>query len=207
MLRGRGYRLRDRGEGDDAVSAERGYLREAGNLVFHVSVLIVLVGFAVGGLFGYKGGVILVEGSTFSNTLTQYDDFDPGSLFRAEEMEPFSFTVDEFDVEWLESGPRNGDGALVQRQPQLPRVARSPEKTYDLRVNHPLSIGDTEVFLIGHGYAPVVTVRDGNGDVAYSGPDGLPAAGRQLPVLRGDQGAGRPPGAARLRGAVLSRRT
>jgi cytochrome c biogenesis protein len=43
-------------------------------------------------------------------------------------------------------------------------------RDYDLRVNHPLSIGDTEIFLIGHGYAPVVTVRDGNGDVAYSGP-------------------------------------
>ena len=26
------------------------------------------------------------------------------------------------------------------------------------------------MFLVGHGYAPVVTVRDGNGDVAYSGP-------------------------------------
>ena len=50
---------------DDAVAAERGYLREAGNLLFHVSVLVVLVGFAVGQLFGYKGGVIVVteEGS------------------------------------------------------------------------------------------------------------------------------------------------
>ena len=46
----------------------------------------------------------------------------------------------------------------------------APEQDYDLRVNHPLTIGDTELFLIGHGYAPVVTVRDGNGDIAYSGP-------------------------------------
>ena len=43
-------------ERDDAVAAERGYLREAGNLVFHLSVLVVLVGFAVGSLFGYQGG-------------------------------------------------------------------------------------------------------------------------------------------------------
>ena len=28
----------------DAVSAERGYLREVGNLLFHLSVLVVLVG-------------------------------------------------------------------------------------------------------------------------------------------------------------------
>ena len=63
--------------------AERGYLREAGNLLFHLSVLVVLVGFAIGSLFGYKGGVILVVGNGFSNTLTQYDDFDPGGLFDA----------------------------------------------------------------------------------------------------------------------------
>ena len=44
------------------VSAERGYLREVGNLVFHLAVLVVLVGFALGSLFGYKGGVILVHG-------------------------------------------------------------------------------------------------------------------------------------------------
>ena len=55
-LRKRRYRL---SVADDAVSAERGYLREVGNLVFHLSVLVVLVGFAVGSLFGYKGGVIL----------------------------------------------------------------------------------------------------------------------------------------------------
>ena len=64
-----------------AVSAERGYLREAGNLLFHLSVLVVLVGFAVGGLFGFKGGVIVVTKDGFANTLSQYDDFRAGSLF------------------------------------------------------------------------------------------------------------------------------
>lgn len=171
VLRGRGYRLRrDEGTGPgaagDAVSAERGYLREVGNLVFHLAVLVVLVGFAVGSLFGYKGGVILVTGSTFANNLTQYDDFAPGSLFRAGQMEPFTFTVDEFDVEWLPSGMARGFEAQVRY-----RESRgAAEEEYDLRVNHPLKIGDTELFLIGHGYAPVITVRDGNGNVAYSGP-------------------------------------
>ena len=39
-----------------------------------------------------------------------------------------------------------------------------------ISVNHPLSIDGTKVYLISHGYAPHITVRDGNGDVAYSGP-------------------------------------
>jgi cytochrome c biogenesis protein len=160
----------DPGVGQGWVSAERGYLREAGNLLFHISVLVVLAGFAIGSLWGYKGGVIVVEGNGFSNNLTQYDDFVPGSLMQAEDMEPFSFDVDSFDIEWLMSGPRKG---MAQKFVANLRYRESPDgeaKEYPLRVNHPLSIGGTDVFLIGHGYAPRITVRDGNGDVSYTGP-------------------------------------
>jgi len=152
------------------VSAERGQLREAGNLLFHLSVLVVLVGFGIGSLFGYKGGVILVVGNGFSNNLTQYDDFDPGSLFDPGSMEPFSFEVDDFDVEWIDSGPRQGMAQGFNAHLTYREAPGDEPHQYDLKVNHPLKIGGTEVFLIGHGYAPVITIRDGNGDVAYSGP-------------------------------------
>ncbi len=46
----------------------------------------------------------------------------------------------------------------------------SPERSYDLRVNHPLKVDGASVYLLGHGYAPRVTVRDGKGEVAFSGP-------------------------------------
>ena len=164
---GRRYRLRP-AEGD-SVSAERGYLREAGNLLFHLSVLVVLAGFAIGGLLGYQGGVILVEGSTFGNNLTQYDDFDPGGLFTPEQLDEFDFTVDDFEVEWLEEG--SGAGTARGFVAGLSyREGDGPEESYDLKVNHPLSIGDTDVFLIGHGYAPVITIRDGEGNIARTGP-------------------------------------
>ncbi|KRB80256.1 cytochrome C biogenesis protein [Nocardioides sp. Root190] len=167
---GRRHRLRPAAEGDDFVSAERGYIREAGNLVFHLSVLIVLAGFAVGGLWGYQGGVILVEGSTFSNNLTQYDDFNPGGLFRQQQMQDFRFTVNEFDAEWLDEGPRAGQARKFEAQLSYQQGKDGKRKDYDLRVNHPLEIDGTDVFLIGHGYAPVVTVRDGTGDIVYTGP-------------------------------------
>ena len=166
-LRKRRYRMTIE---DDAVSAERGYLREVGNLVFHLSVLIVLVGFAMGGLFGYKGGVILVTHHGFSNNLTQYDDFDPGSLFSADDLEPFSFTVNDFTADWLTDGPRAGMARGFDAQLSYRESADSPSKDYDLKVNHPLTIGNTEVFLIGHGYAPIITIRDGDGNEVYSGP-------------------------------------
>ncbi len=170
VLKSRGYRVRKGTEGDDYVSAERGYLREAGNLVFHLSVIVVLVGFAMGSLFGYKGGVILVEGRGFANDPGQYDDFVPGSLFSSESMEPFSFTVDSFDVEWLRDGPALGTARKFNAGLTYQESPGAEEKTYDLRVNHPLAIGSTEVFLVGHGYAPMVTVRDGEGNVSSSGP-------------------------------------
>ena len=154
----------------DWVSAEKGYLREAGNLLFHLSVLVVLAGFAIGSLFGYKGGVIVLVGGGFSNNLTQYDDFAPGSLFRASSMEPFSFDIDSFDVDWLQSGPGQGMARGFVSHLSYRSTPTSPVQQYDLKVNHPLTIGGTEVFLIGHGYAPVITVRDGTGKVAFSGP-------------------------------------
>ncbi len=157
-------------DGETVVSAERGYLREAGNLVFHVAILVILVGFAVSSLFGFKGGVAVVAGSGFSNTLTQYDQFTPGGWYNADNLKPFSFTVDDFHVRYKQTG--RGAGTPLNFDADL-TVRRSPDAKpyhYDLRVNHPLEIGSTGVFLVGHGYAPHITVRDATGKVAFSGP-------------------------------------
>ncbi|HZJ04163.1 MAG TPA: cytochrome c biogenesis protein ResB [Nocardioidaceae bacterium] len=155
---------------EDSVAGERGYLREAGNLLFHVSVVLVLVGFAVGNLFGYKGGVIVVDGQGFSNSLSQYDDFAPGSMFDPDDLAPFNLNVDDFDVQFLESGPQAGMPTDFSADLTYRAEPGSPELTHNLAVNHPLSLEDGEVFLVGHGYAPRVTVRDGAGNVGYRGP-------------------------------------
>jgi cytochrome c biogenesis protein len=174
LLRKRRYRLRKDGASateTNSVAAEKGYLREAGNLVFHLSILLVLVGFAMGGLFGYKGGVIVMVGKDygFANELTQYDDFDPGSLFSAKQLNYFHFNIDSFQRSFVNN---NGSlmGTAFHSNLSYQTSPGGPTRTDDLQVNHPLSIGSTEVFLIGWGYAPDITVRDGQGNVAYSGP-------------------------------------
>ena len=168
MLERRSYRVvRDRGRG---VGRARATCARRATCCSTSSVLVVLVGFALGRLFGYRGGVILVVGNGFSNNLTQYDDFAPGSLFEPNDMEPFTFDVDDFDVEWLTEGPSKGQARGFVSHLTYQESPTAEPKEYDLKVNHPLAIGDTEVFLIGHGYAPVITIRDGNGDIAYSGP-------------------------------------
>ena len=50
-------------DGSRWVAAEKGYPRETGNLVFHLALLFVLLAVAVGGLFGWKGNVIVREGT------------------------------------------------------------------------------------------------------------------------------------------------
>jgi cytochrome c biogenesis protein len=158
-------------EGDEiVVSAEKGYLREAGNLLFHLALLVVLVGVAIVGLFGFKGSVAVVSGRGFSNTLVQYDDFTPGARFDLADLAPFGFTVDDFDVSWERDGAGRGTPLDFDADLTVTDEPGATPYSYDLRVNHPLEVDGTSVFLVGHGYAPVVTVKDGAGNVAYSGP-------------------------------------
>ncbi len=153
-----------------SLGAERGYLREAGNLLFHVSVLIVLVGFAVGGLWGFKGGVTVVTKDGFANTLSQYDDFRAGTLFDPAELDPFDFTVDDFAVTFIREGREAGMAHEFAADLTYRTSPGAAEKKRKISVNHPLTIDDTDVFLISHGYAPHITVRNADRSVAFSGP-------------------------------------
>jgi len=163
----RGYRVE---AGDASLSAERGKLREAGNLLFHLAILVVLVGFAGGSLFGYKGGVIVVTGGTFANSLSQYDDFRPGGLFKADDLAPFDFTVTDFDVTFITEGREAGMAHKFSAGLDYRTSPTSADEHTRISVNHPLNVDGTKVYLISHGYAPHITVRDGEGQIAYSGP-------------------------------------
>lgn len=166
-LRKARYRVVDDGE---SLAAERGYLREAGNLVFHVSVLVVLVGIAIGSLFGYKGGVLVVTGEGFSNSLSQYDDFVPGGLFKPEQLKPFQFTVKNFDVTFIREGREAGMAHKFAADLDYRATPESKTRHKTISLNHPLHVDGTDVFLISHGYAPHITITDGAGKVAWSGP-------------------------------------
>jgi len=155
---------------DGAVRAQRGYLREAGNLLFHASLVVVLVGVAVGSLFGYRGGVIVAEGEGFSNTLTQYDEFSAGALFDVADLPPFTLTLRSFLAEFQTEGPQRGAPREFRASGTYTREPGAVEQPFRIEVNHPLEIDGTSIFLVGQGYAPVITVRDGDGNVAFSGP-------------------------------------
>ena len=166
-LRRRHYRVDVNG---DSVAAERGYLREAGNLVFHTSLVFVLVGVAIGALFGFRGTSVVIVGQGFSNNLTQYDDFSAGGRFTEADLVPFSVTLKDFDVKF-ETGPvQRGAARLFRANVEITERPGAAPRQEILEVNKPLRIADTTVHLIGHGYAPRVTVKDAQGNVAFSGP-------------------------------------
>ncbi|EPH44790.1 cytochrome c biogenesis protein ResB [Streptomyces aurantiacus] len=148
-----------------SVAAEKGYLREAGNLIFHVALIVMLIAFAAGQLFKSEGGKLIMEGDGFSNTLTQYDDFKSGSLFDTENLAPFSFRLDRFEGTYETSGPETGTARTYKAHVTYNEGADGPEKKKAIEVNKPLEVDGSKVYLIGHGYAPTVTVRDGKGKV------------------------------------------
>lgn len=151
----------------DSVAAEKGYLRELGNLAFHLALIVMLIAFAWGQLFKSEGNKIVVEGDGFSNTLTQYDDFKSGNLFTNDDLVPFSFDVKEFTGTYERSGPNRGTPRTYETEVTYTEGADGEEKRTVIKVNKPLEIGDAKVYLVSHGYAPVVTVRDGKGRIVY----------------------------------------
>ena len=164
LLRRRRFRIRT---GDGWVSAEKGYLHEIGNLLFHVALLGLLVSVALGGLFGYKGNRLLVEGDTFANTPVGLDVFHPGRLVSAGDLQPFSITLNKFTARYVTSGAQRGQPSWFAAAIRYNSQYDGRLHSYDLRVNHPLIVDGVQVFLIGHGYAPEFTVTDGTGRVKF----------------------------------------
>ncbi|MFI0261415.1 cytochrome c biogenesis protein ResB [Streptomyces sp. NPDC017056] len=153
----------------DAVAAEKGYLREAGNLVFHISLIVILVAVAVGSLWKSEGGKLVVEGDGFANSLTQYDNFKSGAFYDTDDLEPFGFSLKSFDASYERSGPQMGTPREFRANISYFQGADGKEHQGKIEVNHPLEIADSKVFLLSHGYAPVVEVTDGRGKKVYSG--------------------------------------
>ncbi|MDF2443260.1 MAG: cytochrome c biosis protein [Subtercola sp.] len=175
MLRRSGYRTvvfsapgRNGGE-VTSVSAERGYARETGNLVFHAALVGILVTVGVGGGFGFSGQRVLVEnGQTFVNTLSAFDSFNPGRFFTENSLTPYTMKLDQFSATY----ETKADGAFGQPLDYNAEVTTQEqggaEQQSDIKVNSPLRIGGTDVYLLGNGYAPTITVKDPTGKVVFT---------------------------------------
>lgn len=160
-LRSQRWRVVNRG---DSVAAEKGYLRETGNLLFHVSLLVMLAGIAVGSVFGYTGQRLLVDGHTFVNAVPLYDQYTPGALISPSDLQPFVVHLDHF----LATYQPDGQPSSFLAKTTVSATPGAPAHPTNLRVNHPLRFGAATVYLLGHGYALDATLRNSRGQAVFA---------------------------------------
>jgi cytochrome c biogenesis protein len=168
QLKRAGYRVeRYDGRGTYSVSAERGYLRETGNLIFHSALVGVLLAVGIGGGLTYTGQSVLIEGRTFVNTMLDYTSFNPGRFVDPDRLTPYAMTLDKFDVTYQPFGAQGSGQAGDFAAHLTTQLADQAPVEGDVRVNHPLDIAGDRVYLMGNGYAPKITIKDAAGTVRF----------------------------------------
>ena len=147
-------------DGVTEISAEKGYLREFGNIVFHFSLLGLLAAVAIGKLFSYEGNVIVIAngGPGFcSASPAAFDSFRAGNSVDGTSLYPMCLRVNDFQARYLSNGQATSFASNIDYQAGDDLVSGT-WRPYKLEVNHPLRIGGDRVYLQGHGYAPTFTV-------------------------------------------------
>ena len=171
QLKALGYRVARYDKGRTwSVSAERGYWRETGNLLFHIALVGVLITVGIGGGFAYTGQKVVVEGTTFVNSLLDYSSINRGRFVSDEALQPYAMTLDSFDVTYVPLGEAGGGQAANFSANVSVRDVDGSEWEGAVKVNHPLRVGGDQIYLLGNGYAPTITVRNPEGEVVYSQP-------------------------------------
>ncbi len=184
-LRVRRFRVvRRRRDGAAELSAEKGYLKEAGNLLFHLSLLGLLLGLAGGKLWGYEGSIVVTEGQGFCNSFQQYDTYSAGALVDGADLAPLCVDLDGFEAEYEPNQTAASFTADIRYgAPGEDGRART------IGVNDPLRVDGARVYLTGHGFSPQFTVTL---------PDGTEFTDVSAPFLPSDQATMASQGALKL---------
>lgn len=152
---------------DGSISAEKGFARETGNLFFHLALILILLGISFSSLFGMRGEAIINVGERFVNTPTSYDTLTYGKLYKDANLPTFMLTADKFVAKYNVETSAPEDYTL---NISLLRGESSIVEKKVIKVNSPLTIGSTRIYLQANGYSPIVTVKDSKGNVAFQGP-------------------------------------
>ena len=164
-----------------SFSAERGFFREFGNLVFHLGLVALLITIAAGKLLYYEGQIILITdtGTEIQDEAVQgavntpvcntapanFDSLRPGLLFDGTGLNPFCVQVEDFVADYLPNGQAEMFTSNIRWADE--DTMREPTEEWNeqtLRVNHPLRVADDRVYLQGHGFAPAMRVTWPNGE-------------------------------------------
>jgi len=152
------------------IRAEKGYLRETGNLIFHISLIGVLISVGLGSALSFSGQRVLVEGDTFVNNEASYDSLSPGLLYKTSDLTPFSLHLDSFWTKYDLLNPTNYGIPIDFTATVTSKLATGKAQKSDIKVNQPLIMPNAKVYLTGNGFAPVLEIKDPDGSISFSGP-------------------------------------
>ncbi len=163
LLERRGFRIR---RDENSISAEKGYTRESGNLLFHLSLILILVGVGTGSFLGSRGDAILNVGDRFINTPTSYDILSFGRYQTEKSLPPFSITVKDFQAQYdsVTNLPIDYKLTVTTANP-----VGSREVNKVIKVNQPLKYGSTKIYLQANGYSPIVIIKNKFGKTVFEG--------------------------------------
>jgi cytochrome c biogenesis protein len=159
--------VRREGRSGPELSAEKGYLRETGNLLFHLSLLALLLGLAGGKLWGYEGSILVTEGGGFCNSFQQYDTYSAGPLVGSGDLTPLCVDLTDFEAEYEENATAASFTADIGYG-----LAGAATRNTTIGVNDPLRVDGDRVYVTGHGFSPAftVTMPDGTAFTDVSAP-------------------------------------
>ncbi|WP_244309237.1 cytochrome c biogenesis protein ResB [Kineococcus rubinsiae] len=172
-LRGRGFRVDLHPEVEGAtssVAAERGHHRETGNVVFHLALIGLLVSFAISAFYSYSGQRLVTVGEAFVGAAGDFDSFSAGAGTSSDQVPPFTLTLDNMDVAFeAQQEAAMGEPRQFAADVRIDTGDTGQARKERIEVNSPATIQGMQVSLSGNGYAPVITVRDGTGEVVQEG--------------------------------------
>jgi len=140
VVRGKGYKCDERVEGREGrIFAQKGVVNRMGVYITHVSVLIILIGGLIGGIWGFSGGMTIVEGESSRNV----------SIFGTHKIVtlPFDVRCDSFQVNYY-------PGTMTPKEYRsIITILENgkPVLTKDVRVNHPLKYKGINFYQASYG--------------------------------------------------------
>ncbi len=147
VLHFKGYKAEKKvQEKEGRVFAQRGVINRMGVYLTHLSVLTILIGGLIGGIWGFTGGMTIVEGESSRNV----------SIFGTRKMITFPFDVrcDAFQVTYYPGTMTPKD----YRSTVTILEGGKPVLTKDIRVNHPLTYKGIKFYQANYG---TISSREG----------------------------------------------
>lgn len=131
--------------------AYRGRFSSGGNLLFHFSFLVLLIGVGASLLFRFSGSARVPEGFDFTSSIGEYTSFSPSPM---SSIPPLTFTLEKIE-------PRFWKGKLLFTDLRADIMYNGVMG--NAWMSSPLNIGGARVTINGIGITPMYLLRNKDG--------------------------------------------